>query len=123
MVALVNSLGLKGKVSYISFGLTELGWVKAADPSARLGYLSGLIAAEVDNAFSLKNNTNEVFVNPDKSAVTTEARVLYALSKGMAVECWTVNDGSVVRDLVDKGVSGISTDSLDIDAIIAASYT
>ena len=42
----------------------------------------------------------------------------YALDLDVPVEVWTMNDGNLVRQYVDLGVSGITTDNLNVRQIL-----
>lgn len=111
IVGLVNSCGMRGKVTYISFTASYLEYVKGADASARLGYLRDVWAAEnVTTCQSLKTETNEVFYDVNYGIITDTMLTAMQNSK-IPMEAWTVNAESAVLGL-DKYISGITSDSL-----------
>ncbi|RZG48060.1 glycerophosphodiester phosphodiesterase [Acinetobacter wuhouensis] len=114
---MVRNAGLKGKVTYISFSIESLTMIKEYDPFARLGYLEFPSVVNTNLAETLKTNTNEVFM--DSEAVSVGADVANRiLAKDMKLEVWTLNDASLVKKYVDMGVSGITTDVLNIRQIL-----
>lgn len=65
LVDMVEAAGMKGKVTWISFNATYLGYVKNYDPYARLGFLvfDSVTAANITTAQGLKTSYNEVFID------------------------------------------------------------
>lgn len=111
IVAEVKNCGMEGKVTYISFSNTFLGYVKNADSSARLGYLaSTLNSTAFSNATALKTDTNEVFMDA-KLANLTATAVNNCISKGFPLEIWTVNTEEEIKNMPDY-VSGVTSDNL-----------
>lgn len=121
VVDTVNSLGMQGKVTYISFGITELRTILAKDQSARLGLVGGAGESSSNLAATLKTTSNEVFVNADK-VVATEVAVNYARSKGLGFEIWTVYDALTVRGFADMGVNGMTLEGFNLQDALLASY-
>jgi glycerophosphoryl diester phosphodiesterase len=67
----VKLCGMNGKVTYISFNNTFLQYVKTADPSARLGYLTSTVNdTAITNCENLKTETNEVFMDAKLASLT-----------------------------------------------------
>lgn len=112
LVDLVEACGMKGNVTYISFYSQRLGWVKTADPSARLGYLpaTSMSASEVTTAQSLQTETNEVFFDCDALYNKTAAVFQYAIDAGIPVELWTVDNTTTIQN-ANPYVTGFTTNS------------
>ena len=117
LAEMVRRTGLRGKVTYISFNYEALVAIKEYDKYARLGYLADAIQAMADKTNALKTGFNEVFLDSHYSTVNQE-RMNYALDLDVPVEVWTMNDGNLVRQYVDLGVSGITTDNLNVRQIL-----
>ena len=110
-VDIVRKYGMRGKVSWISFAPTLLGYVKDYDSSARLGYiLSEITAAAITTAQGLKTTDNEVFIDAIQSTVTDE-NVALCISADIPLEAWTINSENAVTTL-NPYVSGMTSDSL-----------
>lgn len=111
IVDMVESYGLRGKVSYISFNSTYLGYVKDYDPEARLGFLKSTYAtSDVTTCINLKTQTNKVFYDVSHSAITQEVCDAF-MAENIPVEAWTVNSADTMLGL-NKYVSGITSDNL-----------
>lgn len=118
LIGLVKKTGMRGRVTFISFGYANLQLVKAADPACRLGYIVSLSSASITACAALKTATNEAMIDANYDSVT-QPLMEEALAAGVPVEVWTVNgDGSLVPTLAGLGVSGISTDSLNVASIL-----
>ncbi len=113
IVDIVASYGLKGKVSYISFNSTYLGYVKDYDAEARLGFLKTAYApGDVETCNGLKTPTNNVFYDAayyDNNI--TQAMCNAFMAESIPVEAWTVNTADTIIGL-NKYVSGITSDNL-----------
>ena len=113
----VKACGMVGKVTYISFNGTYLGYVKTADANARLGYeMSAVTVAKLEEALTYKTNTNEVFIDAKYSSLTT-ANVNACISRNLPLEVWTVNDSSWF-DSMNPYISGVTTDTLNAGDIL-----
>lgn len=111
IVDLVSSYGLKGKVTYISFSSTYLGYVKAYDPDATLGFLKSTAStSDITTCTNLKTETNLVFFAPKYTAITT-AIVNACIEADIPIRTWTINDASVMLGL-NPYVSGITSDNI-----------
>lgn len=109
LVDMVNNLGMKGKVTWISFSSTYLTYVKNYDANARLGFVvSGLSTANITTAQELKTATNEVFI--DTSAVTDAAATL-CIDGGLPMEVWTVDNSQTIRNM-NRYITGVTSNSL-----------
>jgi len=112
IVDAVRSHGLKGKVTYISFSSTYLGYVRDYDPEARLGFLSSPNASDLSICQGLRTVKNSVFydVSYGGNAITQEICDIYSAAD-IPIEAWTVNSASAMLGL-NKYVSGITSDNL-----------
>ena len=122
IVSYVKAAGMKGKVTYISFNATYLGYVKTADPSARLGFVVNSVTdSVVSTATGLKTDANEVFVDA-KHANLTDNAVALCISADMPLEVWTVNTVSEIEN-VNPYISGVSSDSLIAGKVLYNKYS
>lgn len=110
IVDAVEAHGLKGKVSYISFNSTYLGYVKSYDGSARLGYISSGngTAGNISTASGLKTSTNEVFLDTYDRSSTWAASCKAA---GIPLEVWTIDSASTITGL-DPYITGVTSNNL-----------
>lgn len=109
IVDMVHSYGLKGKVTYISFSNTYLGYVKNYDSSARLGFLkSSATTSDLTTCQNLKTTDNEVFY--DVSSVSSSVCSSFA-SANIPIEIWTVNSTSGILN-ANPYVSGVTSNNL-----------
>lgn len=107
----VEKCGMKGKVTYISFSDKFLGWVKTADPYARLGFLTSTFnTTYINKGVALKTTTNDVFMDV-KLASVTESGINTCISKGLPLEVWTVNEESEILSM-PAYVNGVTSDYL-----------
>lgn len=105
----VEECGMKGKVTYISFSNTFLGYVKNADASARLGLLANpLNTTKINQAKALKTTTNEVFLDAKLSSVT-DSLISTLLANDQPLEVWTVNTENEILKMPSY-VSGVTSD-------------
>ena len=117
---IVRSCGMRGKMTYISFSYDALVKLREFDPYARLGFLAEADTTTIDMTNALKTGTNQVFLDCYYPSLTRED-MTYAQDKDVPVEIWTVNDSSVLANYAKWGVSGITTDSLNVRQILNAS--
>lgn len=109
LVDIVEANGMRGKVSWISFSSAFLGYVKTADPDARLGYLVSSVTSDVVTTVqSLKTNTNEVFL--DSSDYDSDA-VALCIAADIPLEIWTINSKTVIANM-DGYITGVTSDSI-----------
>ena len=105
----VEECGMRGKVTYISFSNTFLGYVKNADASARLGLLANpLNSSKISQAKALKTTTNEVFLDAKLSTVT-DSLISTLLANDQPLEVWTVNTEDEILKMPSY-VSGVTSD-------------
>lgn len=111
IVDMVNEYGMKGKITYISFSTTYLGYVKNYDASARLGYLNSTASSShVSTCQNLQTTSNQVYYGVKYSTLTDAICEAFA-SAEIPVEVWTVNTSSAIVAL-NPYVSGVTSDSL-----------
>ena len=118
LVDIVKSCGMGGKVTWISYRETFLGYVKTADSSARLGYLADTttedMAIEAVAAIqSLQADGNEVFA--DLALVyLNSAKIRHFIDAGIPVEAYYISadpaDVSAKILAADPYISGFCTD-------------
>lgn len=113
LVDMVEACGMKGKVTWISFNASYLGYVKSHDADARLGYLlyDSITDANITTANGLKTSTNEVFI--DVRAISSDV-VSKALAAHIPLETWkpcSVTGDWSVTDLLSLApyFTGITT--------------
>ena len=107
----VAACGMKGKVTYISFNNTFLGYVKNADVSARLGFLTSTLASgNITTAKNLKTTSNEVFLDA-KLATLKDSVVDSCISNNIPLEVWTVNTEDEIINM-HSYISGVTSDYL-----------
>lgn len=111
VVSEVEECGMKGKVTYISFNNTYLGYVKNADGYARLGLLANpLNSTKISQAKALRTGTNEVFLDAKLSTVTS-ALISTLISDDLPLEVWTINTESEIISM-SPYISGVTSDNL-----------
>lgn len=109
LVDMVEDVGLKGKVTWISFTSSYLTYVKNYDPYARIGFVvSGLSSSNITTANGLKTTTNEVFVD---TSSTTAASVALCRNAHLPMEVWTIDSESTIKGL-NNYITGVTSNSL-----------
>jgi hypothetical protein len=112
LVDVVKRYGMKGNVTWISFNSSCLGYVKAVDTTARLGFVVDSVSASTINIVqqTLRTGKNEVFIDCSASNATNDAVTLCA-NADIPLEVWTVNTEAAILGL-DSYVSGVTSDNL-----------
>jgi glycerophosphoryl diester phosphodiesterase len=119
LVGVVKRHGMKGKVTWISFDAACLGYVKTADPAARLGFVVSAVSADtISTAEGLQTGENEVFIDCAFGNATAEAAQLCA-DADIPLEVWTVNGENDVKAL-DAYVTGVTSDNLLAGQVLSA---
>ncbi|AYH91968.1 phosphodiesterase [Lactobacillus phage Iacchus] len=122
LVGIVRKQGMIRNVSWISFTTAALTNICTAYPKSRIGMLSGTFDGTIlDDARALKTTENDVFLDVDTPALTKEM-IEAALSEDIYVETYTVDYSNLVEGYVNMGVSGITTNSLNIAEILGNTY-
>lgn len=119
VVDTVEKVGMKGKVTYISFNITFLGYVKQHDNKARLGYVvSGVSQTNINNALSLKTDDNEVFID---AGGYNDSSIELCLNNDIPLEVWTYNGTSQIQNM-NAYITGVTSDSLIAGKILHDKY-
>lgn len=113
LVATVKRYGMARRVTWISFYSNLLEFVKLADPSARLGYVTEAatteaITAAVSTIQAMQTDTNEVFCDTD---INSAGMVSAMRNADIPLEFWTANTEAVLKTL-DPYFSGVTSDCL-----------
>lgn len=118
IVDMVALHGLRGRVTYISFSLPYLRYVKAKDSAARLGYTidSNISSTVISNAKSIKTEENEVFID---ARVHDSTAAEACAAAGIPLETWGVyTDLSKSVDL-DEYISGSTVNGGDPSILVS----
>ncbi|MBO4962253.1 MAG: InlB B-repeat-containing protein, partial [Clostridia bacterium] len=119
LALLVRRYGMEDNVTWISFDLNCLTYVRDVSPGARLGFLHSDINQDVINsANSLKTGKNEVFLDINYGCVDTSAeatnRVDLCKANNLPLEVWTVNDETTMKNVYTATggyVTGFTSDN------------
>jgi glycerophosphoryl diester phosphodiesterase len=117
LVKIVDNNDMKANVTWISFNYEYLVWVKEADDTARLGYLSSRFNDEIlSKTILLRTGKNEVFLNMD--FIHTYSWCIRKCKKEkMPVEIWTVNNKMVIH-FMNPYISGVTSDCLIANKVL-----
>lgn len=108
IVDIVNSCGMQGNVSYISFSATYIGYVHAYDAGARIGRVTtNVTSGEITHLLTLKGS-NEIFVDASNLGDTY---VNLCKTNGIPMEAWTVDSTSTILSM-NPYVTGVTSNSL-----------
>lgn len=111
IVDMVRDYGMRGKVTYISFSDTYLGYVRDYDEEARLGFLSGTASAsQVATCQALQTGKNSVFYDVSYGGITQAICDEFAAAD-IPIEAWTIDSESGITGL-NQYVSGVTSDNL-----------
>ena len=111
LVDIVNKFGMKEKVTWISFSINYLRYVKNYDEKARLGFVvSNINESVITNANSLKTEKNEVFIDANYNNLTDEI-VNLCIDANIPLEVWTVNSNNAILNL-NSYVTGVTSNDL-----------
>lgn len=122
LVGMVRDRGMADGVTWISFNIRYLEWVRDADPAARLGFLNAFwitqrqFAGILRQAENLRTGTNEVFLDLSYIMLAaapggTDQCIAQCREAGIPVELWTIDSESVIRSM-DPYISGVTTNSV-----------
>ena len=113
IVDIVNSYGMRGNVTYISFLKNHLVRVKNNDERARLGYvISTMGTTKANEAVSLRTAYNDVFVDVEYKASTIENTIAIAKEYKLPLELWTIDSAPTILAL-EGYVSGVTSNKVD----------
>lgn len=111
LIDIVKRYDMLKHSTWISFGSSNLEYIKAEHPSARLGLcISSASTSYITWASSQTTDENEVFLDMRYASVTS-AFVESCITAGVSLEVWTVNTDVDFKSL-DPYISGVTTDSL-----------
>ena len=113
---MVEAAGMKGKVTYISFDATYLGYIKNYDATARLGYVRNdedsqdyqLNATAIATAQALLTGENEVFID---SRTYTDTAVNMCKAAHLPMETWGIcyDDTETAIVNLNPYISGVTS--------------
>jgi glycerophosphoryl diester phosphodiesterase len=103
--------GVENDLLFSSFDVDALRELRAAIPTAELGYL---FFDEPDLAVSIATNLGCGAVHPAARLVFSTDIVDAAHAAGLEVNVWTIADAGVATDLVAAGVDGLIVDRWDL---------
>lgn len=111
VVNIVNSCGMRGQVTYISFSSQILVWIKEIDEKARLGFVVDYLTEDTISVVNeLKTDNNEVFV--DAALISdNESNIGLCIEEFIPLEVWTVNSSESIVN-APAYISGFTSDSL-----------
>jgi glycerophosphoryl diester phosphodiesterase len=108
-VSIVRRGGMLKHATWIAFSYTALQKVSVVNPDARLGLLGTSITSSIiDILNTLKNDTNDVFLNCAVNGVNSEGCDLIAES-GFPLEVYTTNGVATIAAL-DPYITGVTSD-------------
>lgn len=121
LVDMVNSFGLRGNATFISFQKDYLRlYVKERDPYARIGYVVNSVdATKISEAQAMLSGNNEVFLNTGSSSISS-TEVALCKEAGLPLETWgnfSNPNKQWVLDM-DNYVSGVTNDSLNAEYVL-----
>lgn len=117
VVDMVKAAGMQGNVTYLSFNATYLGYVKNADPTARLGYIVSIIDGTTISAIkNLRSGSNDVFVKANYQRLT-EDMVDMCKRSDVPLEVWCPNDASWIENM-NPYITGVTSDSLNAEKVL-----
>jgi len=120
---IIRRTGMDGKVSLISMRTNKLAAVCKFMPHLRCGFTSSSeptvarLTAVINEINVGSKGQNEIFYNCSVETLTQEY-VNNCHDAGIGCETWVINTPSIVKEVASWGVTGISTDSLNIRAIL-----
>lgn len=121
LMDMVDAVGMKGKVTWISFYHAKLTYFIDLDPTARIGVLAHAVTAStaqgyISTATGLSTGKNEVFIDGNLSGLTTEGLEM-CKTAGFPFECWTANTTSEILN-ANPYITGFTSDSLIAEKVL-----
>ena len=108
-VSIVKRYGMIRNVTWISFSAICLGYVKAIDSKARLGYITWNIdESTISSVEALKTDHNEVFI--DSHSYNSE-EIALCYEADVPLEVWTISSVNGITGM-DHYISGFTSDTL-----------
>lgn len=117
LVHMVEEKGMEEISTWISFNYDYLLYVKEADETARLGYLSNKFSDDVvEKTKNLRTGKNDVFLDLEFTK-TLSWSIEKCKKENIPVEVWTV-DIEILILLMNPYISGVTSDCLVADEIV-----
>jgi glycerophosphoryl diester phosphodiesterase len=118
IVAMTHKYGLKDRLTFMSFKLEYLEWVKAIDETARLGWppTGTPTTADLNICKSLMTGKNEVFVDPQYTKITDDICNMFR-EENIQVEVWTIDSEAEILAL-NPYVSAVTSNSLHAGRVL-----
>ena len=121
LVTTVTRAGMLDRVTWISFDINMITYVKNLDETARLGYLAAPITEQkITELKALKTDKNEVFFSADNTKVT-EAIIERCIEEKIPLEVCTVDDVNVIENL-HPYISGVTSNNQIAGKILYDKY-
>ena len=121
LVTTVTRCGMLDKVTWISFDINTLTYVKQVDETARLGYLAtNVTETKITELKGLRTGKNEVFFNADNTNVT-EAIIERCIEELIPLEVCTIDDINVISNL-HPYISGVTSNDKIAGKILYEKY-
>ena len=114
LVGIVRKYGMLRNVTWISFSVPHLKYVKDADPAARLGYVvDSVTESVVTTALGLRNDRNEVFVDTG----TDNDKIALCIAADIPVERWTINAEEKIFSM-NPYISGVTSNYIHAGKVL-----
>lgn len=120
IVDMVKKYGMQGNVTYISFSVNFLNYVKSYDEKARLGYLADITSSTITTANGLKTEENEVYMGVYYKYITDE-KVQMCINNNLPLEVWTVNEQTEIENM-NSYITGVTSDYLIAGKVLYEKY-
>lgn len=117
IVGIVKENGMRGNVTYLSFNIDYLNYVKEADDAARLAYVVRDINVSIINkTLLLKTGKNDVNLMCQDSGLTDE-KVKMCINTDIPLEVWCPNDVSWIENM-HPYITGVTSDNLIAEKVL-----
>lgn len=117
VVGMVKAAGMQGNVTYVSFNPTYLGYVKEADPTARLGYIvRPITTGTIVTAVNLRTGKNEVSIMANYQSLTDDM-VDLCKDADIPLDVWCPNDASWIENM-NAYIKGVTSDTLNAEKVL-----
>lgn len=120
LAVLVRRYGMEDNVTWISFDLNCLTYIRDVSPKARLGYLASDVDQNViNNALTLRTGENEVFLDifygNFQTSENASSRIALCRANNLPLEIWTVDDEAIMKAVYTATggyVTGFTSDNI-----------
>lgn len=116
LMGMVKKLGMTRKMTWMG-GWATLDPIRVHDPIARISTLPSSTPSNLDTHVQRLTAEGNVFLNAQQEYVTPEM-VDICIQNGIGIEAWIVNDPTRAIELVEMGLTGITTDKLDVAKLL-----